>query len=510
MAMVLGGVVYLTYLAAKGTCKVAWAVIKGTGQIVADAQRGRRIRHARDVYGDYERRQREHDQQDRQKQQRNYEQSIQQMNRQHGRVLNNIQQQMRSQREAHAQALRKMQAAHKKQLDQRCDALANDLTHAEQRFSDDMDTLKTDMDQRFTQEREAVEQRVSEQRRAMEHVMEAQRQGLQAQLNAIQQDVANQEKAAAEWIASVREQLAFIEDNYRHEFFAPGEVARLRKDLALAENNHRNRMFEAALSSAQERFLEAGALCEKLDLLQHEWQTWRLMARESLAMGRAALDAHRSFKLTDIAQDGVPIEARANEIDVDVDYWTRGALSKLEHELADTDQRIEGEQAQVSLDELKQFEQAGRDAMTNAPILAASSKMALIASTLRANMQQDFAAKLIEAGYQVEDNVWRGNDDRNANHLFLRGPTGDRLTIVIAPKQGQGLLSNKVDFYFNDAHGDEALRKEKVESLQAMMQEIYDIPGDIPYVCHEGTDWSTHAAEEHFDARRIEQQREQT
>jgi len=132
-----------------------------------------------------------------------------------------------------------------------------------------------------------------------------------------------------------------------------------------------------------------------------------------------------------------------------------------------------------------------------------------MASVLRVDLQREFCARLAESGYQVVDNVWAGNDERQANHVVLRGVNGDEIAVVIAPKENAGTLSNQFQIHFRDAAPNEAERKEKLEAIYQVLNEVYQLPREaVEARCLPGTDWTTNAAPEHFDleqARREDQ-----
>jgi hypothetical protein len=162
------------------------------------------------------------------------------------------------------------------------------------------------------------------------------------------------------------------------------------------------------------------------------------------------------------------------------------------------------EEAAVSLEELQRMQQAGRDAPTQAVALAATAKYALMGSILRVDLQREFAARLADSGYEVLDNAWVGNDERQANHVVLRGVNGDEIAVAIAPKADAGKLSNQIQIHFRDASPSEAERKEKLEAIYQVLNEVYQFPREaLDLHCLPGTDWQTNAASEHFDLEQV-------
>ena len=278
--------------------------------------------------------------------------------------------------------------------------------------------------------------------------------------------------------------------------------------LGIARQNLDEGMFQAALALSQESALQASLLHQKLELLTEQWETHRRLALESIEFGLESLQAHRTFQLSAVQMEAADETHTTPAQEVDADHWTGGQWASVYQQLAEMRWRIADEDAAVSLEELQRIQQAGRDAPTQAVGLAVTAKYALMASILRSDLQRDFCARLAESGYQVVDNAWAGDDERQANHVVLRGINGDEIAVVIAPKEEAGKLSNRIQVHFRDSSPSEAERKEKLEAIYQVLNEVYQFPREaLDLRCLPGTDWQTNVTPEHFDLQPVRRQK---
>ena len=401
-------------------------------------------------------------------------------------------------------SLRDLRDQQRAYFDRRCQEIEDDLRLAEEKFDDRFSELTRTLDERFQQERRYVAQQLAEQTKIFQQALDKQRSALQSEIDALKARVQDQQAAASDWLAAAEQELEFGERNYRHEFFCPGEADAIRQRLSMARQNFERGIFQAALAVAQESALQAGLLHQKLELLTQRWEKHRQLALQSLEVGLAALEAHRTFKLSAMEADGAATTSVKAEQEVDTDYWTGGQWGALQQRLAEMRWRISHEQAEVSFEELARMQQAGEEAVNQAVALAASAKYALMASVLRADLQRRFCDRLAQAGYQVADNAWAGNDERRSNHVVLRGVNGDEIAIVLAPKEECGKLSNRIQVHFRDPSPNEAERREKLDAIRKVLSEVYEVPDkNLELRCLPGTELESNAADEHFDLERV-------
>jgi hypothetical protein len=482
------------------------AVIRGTATIVDDAQRGRRMRVAADrgdaaAQGAWETarlsaadRQRDHQ-------------------RRRAGLGPNAQAALGGRggfgHEEQARLTTQFDERHRRQraaFDRRCDSLVADLKAAENRFDSNLKKMAASLDQQFTAERHERTRELTAERARADEALERHRRVLQGQIDEFKQRAVNEAAAADEWIAAAAAELASIGENPKHTVFCPGELAALETRLEMARGNRARGLDQAAVAGAQEAALQGSYVREKLELLTARWEAARALAIQSLEAGLGALDAARSFELSDV-EVTTGDEARSEPArEVDTDHWTGGAWASRYDEVHAALERIRQPDTVVPLEELEALRASGESAASDAVALQVTAKYAVMASLLRADLQARFAERLADAGYAVMDNAWLGNDERAENHLVLRGAAGDEISIVLAPKVGESCFSNKVKVLFRTATGEpnEQERAERIETITQILRDVYDLPGDAKFLdCAPGTETRHDAAPEAFDLDRV-------
>jgi ElaB/YqjD/DUF883 family membrane-anchored ribosome-binding protein len=479
------------------------AVIRGTATIVGDAQRGRRMRQAADR-GDATAQQAWEAAQGKAAGRRANHQR-----RRAGLGPNAQAPRGGFSQEEQARLAAQFDEQHRRQraaVDRRCDSLAADLQAAEKRFDSDLKKMTAAVDQQFASERRERARELAAERTRTDDALERHRRDLQGQIDEFKQRAANEAAAADEWIAAATIELTSIKENPKQDAFCPGELAALEARLDMARGNRAKGLDQAAVAGAQEAALQGAFTREKLELLTARWEATRALAIQSLEAGLGALDAARSFRLSDV-EVTTGDEARSEPAqEVDTDHWTGGAWAFRHGELGEALERIGDPDASVSLDELEALRASAEEAASEAVALQVTAKYALMASLLRADLQARFADRLADAGYAVVDNAWLGNDERAENHLVLRGVAGDEISIVLAPKAGESCFSNKVKVLFRTGpgHPNEQERAERLEAITQILRDAYDLPGDAAFLdCTPGTETRHDAAPEAFDLDRV-------
>lgn len=491
--------------AAKLGYRATRAVIRGTATIVGDAQRGRRMRQAADR-GDAAAQQAWEASQ--------ISAASRRANHQQRRAGLSPGAQAALGRgsfgpEEQARLAAQFDEQHRRQraaFEKRCDSLAADLKAAEHRFDSNLEKMAASVDQQFTVERRERARALAAERTRTDEALERHRRDLQGQIDEFKQRAANEAAAAEEWIAAAAVELEAIRGNPKHDIFCPGELAVLQARLEMARSNRARGLDQAAVAGAQEAALQGSFIREKLEILTARWEAARALAIQSLEAGLGALDAARSFELSDV-EVTTGDEARSEPArEVDTDHWTSGAWAARQGELHAALERVRHPDAIVSLEDLESLRTSAEEAASQAVALQVTAKYALMASLLRADLQARFAERLADAGYAVVDNAWLGNDERAENHLVLRGVAGDEISIVLAPKSGASCFSNKVKVLFRTGEGDpnEQERAERLDAITQILRDAYDLPGDAAFLdCTPGTELRHDAAPEAFDLDRV-------
>jgi hypothetical protein len=417
----------------------------------------------------------------------------------------------RVERERQNRDFREQQRRQREAFERRYASVEDDIRHAEEKFDARLEQLRGTVDARFAAERRQRAEELADHRARVDNAIESQRASLQGQIDELQRGVATATAAADEWLRAASIEVDCISSNFRHEFFCPGALGVIEDRLALARRNHAQGIHQAAVALAQEATLAASDLHERLELLTERREAARALAIASLNTGIGALDAMKTVALTDVVLDEENGPTRTFPgRDIDVDHWTEGAWSSRRAALTEALARIEDDSTTADLDELERLQADGETAVAEAEALVATAKYAALASIMRAELQERFAHRLADAGYTVEDNVWAGGDERDENHLFLRGVNGDQISIVLSPTRDGAAIGNSLQVNFHDpsSNPNEAERQERTRELSQVLGEVYDLPIEqVSIPCAPGTEHEPNAPAERFDVESVRQRR---
>lgn len=509
--LVVAGALRVTWSASKCAARAAGSAATAIARVVRDERRGRAMRRsgaaasaAADDAWQASRRQ-ARDRRSR------HDRHLDGLPHSAREALREREQRARAERERLERGFEEQRLRQQREFEQRCTAVEEDIRIAEDRFDARLEQLRDTVDSRFAAERQEWSRTLAGHRAEVDRAIEAHRAGLQGQIDDLQRRVANEATAADEWLQAAAAEADFIAANFRHDFFCPGDLQGIQDRIALARRNHAQGIHQAALALAQESALRATDLHERLELLGDRWDAARALAISSLRSGIGALDAMKTFELSEVTitpDDRPPQRVPGREIDVD--FWTEGAWSARRSTLEAALDGIEDEATTATLAEFESLQAAGETAAAEAEALVATAKFAAMASIMRAELQERFADKLAESGYAVEDNVWAGDDERDENHLFLRGVTGDRISIVLSPTRDGGTIGNSMQVNFHDPSPspNEAERQERVKAITDVLSTVYELPpGDLTIPCAPGTEDEPNAPAERFDVGRVRQRR---
>ncbi|RLC18900.1 MAG: hypothetical protein DRI57_07850 [Deltaproteobacteria bacterium] len=137
--------------------------------------------------------------------------------------------------------------------------------------------------------------------------------------------------------------------------------------------------------------------------------------------------------------------------------------------------------------------------------LAERAKEALLASQLRNNLGQMIEDALSEAGWEITDATYEGEDFRGAVHVKLQNLPGDEIVTIIAPEPGEGnTIQNKLNIsFFDHSTNDETFRQERLRAITGIFQEQgLDCK---PPVCKQGTENQPCMDNEKLDFEKVRQ-----
>lgn len=301
------------------------------------------------------------------------------------------------------------------------------------RLRDQANQMNRRLKETAGQLRKETDAALAQQQQAWRSELAAERDHQRKELRKLERKMDRQAKVSSEaaetWLRDAGLVHDLIRDELPHERYAPGKLAAQEQRLATARDNARQGQSQAALAVAQEAFHDLSELRVEIELRDREWTGMHTVAFEALIQldGLAAENANQVIAAGEAGNEA--------PFDLNVDYWSEGALTKLRSEVAellasvnDTDEPLSTEQlrdiAEVQVPEL---EQRLSDVVRQA-------HMRVFASQLRVNVAEVVAETLDEvAGYEVEDHLYEGLDQRRTFLAKLQHSNGNEIVVSVAP-----------------------------------------------------------------------------
>ncbi len=238
-----------------------------------------------------------------------------------------------------------------------------------------------------------------------------------------------------------------IRDELPHERHAPGELAPLGRRLANARRSARLGQLPSALVLAQEACYNLSDLRVEIELRDREWTIIRTIACAALLQldGLAAENALRFIASGEAGNE--------DPFDLDVDYWSEGALNELRSAVMNLLTRVNDTEASLSIDELRDAAKVQVPELERRlSDIVAQAYMRVLASQLRVNVAEIVAETLEQvAGYAVEDHLYEHLDSRRTFLARLQHANGNVIVVSVAPSTDEssqcvlGLLSYDYD-----------------------------------------------------------------
>lgn len=333
---------------------------------------------------------------------------------------------------------------------------------------------------------------IAEQTRSFHERLDTQRRELQGQITNVHQSMQHrlqsQHKLADAWVADARALVESLASQHRAEKFAPGGIAALQSQLVLAEGNLRQEVFQAAIATAQQTYLEAVDLRLTLLAREEEYEAYlqaaRIGADEVLALAEAQTTCQF---LLETDQGSTAVEGRVN-------YWTGGTLDLLLSEASEERQRLLTSEAPgperphgLTIDDLKQTIGRNEQRRRACVLVVEHARQAILASQVRWQMGGIISDSLREAGWEIKQEAWQGDDQRGAFHVKLGNLAGDEVVSIIAPVEGADGIQNHLNVNFYDrSQNDESVRRHRLNTiLRSLKQEGLDV---TPPTCPPGTE----------------------
>lgn len=350
-----------------------------------------------------------------------------------------------------------------KTLDKRMSGLDTRLSKEIKRVDQRVSALTKQVRQDLGAQRQEYLNLFEQQHQHFDAALRQQGEVLQANIDALadsmRQRLHNEQELASEWINNLQQELDFIRERYRHEQFAPGELARLEQRLNLARTNLTQGVYQSAISSGQEAFLQAHQLRERLELEELRWEHLRQAAHESATAALLFLDEHNLVQYQLDADQALEVE---------IDYWTEGLWQALRARLEPILTQSSDPDAELSVDELTALRTEADTLADEALALVAMARNAAFSSIQRHDIQAMILERLEGLGYQHIDSTYAADDKRRAYHMKLRNGNGEEMVTIVAPT-GED-FANQVTFDFFDHSPNEQVREDRLKLIREQIE----------------------------------------
>jgi hypothetical protein len=337
----------------------------------------------------------------------------------------------------------------------------------------------------FSARFEQVDQRLDDQRREYLDLLAEQAAQVQAQFDRIARQERNARACAEQWLGDATILLDYIAEHQRHQQFAPGELQVLMGELSIARANLEQGHHEAAISTGQQLYGKALRLQAEIEMRALEWDAYYSEALTGARRQLAELESQETARWTFDTDQG------SQELDAEIDYWTDGALTRLKGRVEQALTALEGQPAELTLDDLRRHIDGNQQAQAELEGVVTAAKERLIASQLRVTIAQELLDELESSGWTLDECVWEGeaNDGKgwkNSYHLRLRDLGNNEMVTVILPEDTpSGTIENRVQFAYyphdnNDARfaaNQTARLNDTLRALGLSQQPLQCVPG---------------------------------
>lgn len=327
-------------------------------------------------------------------------------------ALGGLNQDLRAMELETARRLAEQDRAWQQSLDALAQSQAADLAELRQETWQLLQAQESRLNAAIQQERQRREQQVQQ---------------IKDRLGTLENSQRQREELAQSWLQGAQAQLDFIGGHYRHAQFAPGALAKLEREVQLARQNAAQNSPEAALSMAQQAYLGLSDLRLDLERLEREWQYWRSAA---LATARELLvEAQRNRLCSGVNLQGEPVD-----LDVEVDFWTQGKLTRLQQEIQGLLEGVEHPKTAQTTAQLRQVAQEQAPAyLKQLGDLVAEARLAVISSQMRFSIA-DLVVQALEAqGFAVQEGVYEGEDMRAGYVAKVAHYDGAEVVVSVTP-----------------------------------------------------------------------------
>jgi len=346
------------------------------------------------------------------------------------------------------------------------DKLRSDLAtlerQSQRRLQEGLAQARREYTELFAEERAERIRREEQMREEYHSLVDHERAERRRQIGELQSRVGqieNREEALRQMAEAWLQDLGSLRDDVGrlpHRRFSPGSMERLEGLIRQATINLRDGASQVALGQAQAVYSDLVELRAEVLYKEQQFEAAYMQALEAV---KSLLEEVRANRVAALAED----EAAAGgvekaDVEVDVDFWSRGRLSQISERLKEIESSLEGGKETLSLEQVRQLEDEAEVLRPRLPEAVEAARLTIINSQACYNVAEAVAEVMEEQGYSVEAGAYEGEDQRGAYAVKMRNLGGDEFVTIVTPSQEQELAySTQMNFY--DRSQDEAMRQ---------------------------------------------------
>lgn len=255
-----------------------------------------------------------------------------------------------------------------------------------------------------------------------------------SRLNEIREDIhaiykkSHQEfMAATEWLNASEEIAKFIDETYPHERFSPEKLEQIYSKLQIVRQNIDHNFLEAALSQAQQTFLELSSYRLQLENWQ---QNWFFLKQSALERAKALFS---SLKENQNVQ-ALNLDGQALDYVIDIDFWSSRKFSRFAQRIRALIENLEHPENTFDTNQLSSLLESDLPALESEfENLLKNARLNALNSQLRVNIADLVIQALEEQGFLLENSTYLNDDQRGEFVAEMKNIEGNQVVIQVVP-----------------------------------------------------------------------------
>jgi len=288
----------------------------------------------------------------------------------------------------------------------------------------------------------------------------------QSQLSRIENEIKNKEQnqydLALDWIESCQYVFDHLK-NTKHHVFKPGKLETYQRDLTQIVSMSNASAYQSMIVQAIQLFNNLKSFYDEIFELEMTYQEeyFELQDRISKLVS----------KVNDLKHLTYENEESSSEIEVDVNYWTKGKLSDIVKVIEeDIISPLEQSSEFLSIEELKQLQHLAFKQVNELNELEEEAKEQMLLSQMRVQMGKTIDSVMQTIGYHLVDYTYEHNDQRNGFYVKLADGIGNEVVVKLEPTAFKN-QDIKVALDFFNLENDEIFFNQATQSIVNSLKE---------------------------------------